>query len=69
MGNKQMRVQDAVHEEIAKLSKTFGVDRQTLLNSSLVLMKWILENKATSIEITDADGNKKSIIVPVIASK
>ena len=69
MSNKQMRVQDAVHGEIAKLSKDFGIDRQTLLNSSLVLMKWVLENKATSIEITDAGGNKKSIIVPVIASK
>ena len=69
MGNKQMRVQDAVHEEIARLSKAFGVDKQTILNTSIAIMRQILETGTQTIEVIDHDGTKRIISMPLVSRK
>jgi len=68
MGNKQMRVQDAVHEEISRLSKAFGVDKQTILNTSIAIMKQILETGTETVEVMD-HGTKKVIPVLLLSKK
>jgi len=69
MGNKQMRVQDAVHEEISRLSKAFGVDKQTILNTSIAIMKQILETGTETVEVIDSNGTKRIIPVPLVSRK
>lgn len=69
MGNKQMRVQDAVHEEISRLSKAFGVDKQTILNTSIAIMKQILEAGAETVEVVDHNDTRRIIPVPLVSRK
>jgi len=69
MKTKQIRVSDAVIKTLDDLAEEYDIDRKSLVNVSLVIMKWALENKANTIEITDAEGVKKSMIIPLIVGK
>jgi hypothetical protein len=70
MGNqKMMRTPQAVVEELASLSKQFGVDRKVLLNASLVILRCIMEKGAASMDIICEDGEAHNIPVPFVFSK
>ena len=64
--SKQMRVSDAVYDEIKRLIKEYDVDRRSVLNTSMVLMKCIIENNAEYIEFIDKNNKRVSIPVPIL---
>lgn len=69
MATKNMRVQEALLKEIDRMSKEFGVDRKTLLNASMIILKCVMEHGAIKIDVIDEDGDVKSMPVPLVFSK
>ena len=67
--NKQMRVSDSLYREISELEKKYDTNKAVLLNTMIVVLKILLENKTTSFEIIDENGEKKQIVIPLIFKK
>lgn len=69
MDSKQMRVSHAVYDEISRLSSTFGIDRQTIINTAIALLGKLLDENTNSIEIVCEDNSKKTISIPIVIKK
>jgi len=67
--SKQMRISDTAYEEIKRLVDEYDVDRKSIMNTSIVLLKCIIENNTKTIEFIDADGEKVSMPVPLLFKK
>lgn len=67
--SKQIRVSDAIHSEIDRMIKKYKMDRKSLVNSAIVMLKCILENDPKFIDLTTNDGEKIRIPSPIIVNK
>ena len=69
MSEKMMRVSSAIIEELDTLSEQYGVNRKLLLSAAMVLLRYIMEKGAASIDIVCGDGTVKNIPVPLVFNK
>lgn len=67
--SKQIRVSDAIYDEINRLVKEYDADRKSLLNTALTIMRCIIENDAKSIEFVNDSSDKISMPVPILFKK
>lgn len=67
--SKQIRISDTAFDEIKKLAEEYDVDRGIFISASLVLIKAIIENKASSIKFINDKGIATSMPVPLVYKK
>lgn len=67
--SRQIRVSEACAQYITDLSSQYGVDKKTLLNVAILLMKNVMEYNAESIQIVDENEKEHTIIVPLVYNK
>jgi len=67
--SKQIRVSDAVFNELKQLASEYDIDKRTFMNVSIVLIKQIVEHNAVTVELVSKDGSRTSMGVPLVFEK
>ncbi len=63
--SKQIRVSDAMFDELKRMSAKFDTDKRNLLNAAIVLLNHALENDASVVEFISGE-DRVSMPVPLI---
>lgn len=67
--SKQMRISSVIYDEISRLSEEYDIDRKSILNASIVLLKCIMKNNADFVEFVDKNNQRISMPVPILFKK
>lgn len=66
MKTKQMRISDAHHKMLGRLSTNLGVTRAEILGSVITLAQMLIDNKVTVVKVVCADGEEREILLPLL---
>lgn len=64
--SKQMRVAKLQYELLGKLAKALGTSRVEVLNNTIALAKFLVDNKATTVKAVCADGSEKEVVLAML---
>jgi hypothetical protein len=64
--SKQMRVSETQYELLGQLAKKLTVSRIEMLNNTILLAQFLVENKAVSVKATTKSGEEKEIYLPML---
>lgn len=66
--SKQIRVSDAMFNELKRMSSEFDADKRSLLNAAIILLRCAVESNALTVEFVNGD-NRTSIPIPLVFEK
>lgn len=64
--SKQMRVSKPQYELLGQLAKQLQVSRIEMLNNTIALAQFLVDNKAVSVKAVGKDGDEKEVLLPML---